>query len=243
MYEDTLNRILQALKATLGTRLLSFVLYGSLPTGEYQKGYSNINTLVVVSNITVSDIVAIGKEIKWFLYDQNPPPLIFTQDELNSFKEVFPIEILDMKRRHTVVYGVDPLKDITIDLKNLEFQCEFELKSKLLKLRQSLFVYSSDKKAISLMINSLPGIVAVFKGILRLKGRDVPINKKDVIQDVAKLAAFDPSPFLNVFTAREKKEQLKKKDALRILEMFIEGITKATDFVAAQASASEDRKE
>lgn len=234
MHEETLKRILDTLKSVLGARLLSFTMYGSSHTGEFHEGYSNINTMAVVSGITVNDISAIGKELKWFFYKGNPPPLFFTQDELTSFKDVFPIEILDIIKYHTVVYGADPVKDMIVDQKHLQFQCESELKSKLIKMRQSLFTDSSNKSTVQLMTGSLSSFVAIFKGVLRLEGKDVPVQKKDVILQTAQLTGFDSSAFLKILAVREKKDKFQKEALFRTMEMYIEGIVRVINFVTRQ---------
>ncbi len=232
MHEETLDRILQVLKKVLGTRLSSFIMYGSSHTGEFHEGYSNINTMAIVSSITMNDIAAIGRELKWFFYKVNPSPLIFTHDELNSFKDVFPIEMLDIIEHHTLVYGdADPLKNIAIDPKNLRFQCESELKTKLIKLRQALFIHNSEKKASMLMVNSISSFVAIFKGVLRLKGKTAPAHKKDILNEIAQLVEFDRTPFLKLIAVREKKEKFKKGEIFRTLEMYVEGITKVINFI------------
>ncbi len=232
MHEETIERILQVFKRVLGTRLKSFVMYGSSHTGEFHEGFSNINTMAVVSTITMNDIAAIGRELTWFFYKGNPSPLIFTQDELNSFKDIFPIEMLDMIEHHTLVYGeTDPLKNITIDPKNLRFQCESELKGKLIKLRQALFIHNTEKKASLLMVNSISSFIALFKGVLRLKGKDTPAHKRDILNEVAQLVEFNQTPFLKLIEVREKKDKLKKSETFRTLEMYIEGITKVINFI------------
>ncbi|MCL4467424.1 MAG: hypothetical protein M1591_00635 [Deltaproteobacteria bacterium] len=232
MHEITIERILQVFKRVLGTRLQSFVMYGSSHTGEFHEGFSNINTLAIVSTITMNDIAAIGRELAWFFYKGNPPPLVFTKDELTSFKDVFPIEMLDMIEHHTLVYGeIDPLKNISIDPKNLRFQCESELKGKLIKLRQALFMQNSEKKASLLMVNSISSFIALFKGVLRLKGRNAPAHKRDILNEIAQLVEFDQTPFIKLIEVREKKNKFKKSETFRTLEMYIEGITKVIYFI------------
>ena len=232
MHEETLERILQVFKRVLGTRLKSFLMYGSSHIGEFHEGYSNINTLAIVSTITMNDIAAIGRDLQWFFYKGNPSPLVFTQEDLTSFKDVFPIEMLDIIEHHTLVYGeTDPLKSVTIDLKNLRFQCESELKGKLIKLRQALFTQNSEKKASLLMVNSISSFVALFKGVLRFKGKNAPAHKRDILNEVAQLVDFDQSPFLKLLEVREKKAALKKSETFRTLEMYIEGISKVINFI------------
>lgn len=232
MHEETLNRVLQVLKNILGARLISFVMYGSSHIGEFHKGYSNINTLAIVKTITMREISAIGKELKWFLYKGNPSPLIFTTEELNSFKDAFPIEMLDIVQHHQLIYGdVDPLKDIKVDPRNLRIQCEIELKSKLIKLRQSLFVNNSEKKAAKLMVNSISSIIAIFKGVVRLKGIPAPAHKREILGEITKLVDIDQAPFLKLLEVRENKYKLKKDEVFKTFEIYIEGIVKIINFI------------
>ncbi|MGC9027840.1 MAG: hypothetical protein ACP5JP_09965 [bacterium] len=232
MHEETLNRVLDVLKSILGTRLISFIMYGSSHTGEYHKGYSNINTMAIVTGITMKEIAQIGEELKWFLYKGNPSPLIFTREELDSFKDVFPIEMLDIIEHHTLVYGdADPLKDINLNLKNLRTQCESELKAKLIRLRQSLFVHYSEKKAAMLMANSVSSIMAIFKGVLRLKGIPAPAHKREILSRISELVGFDQTPFLKIIEVREGKYKFKKEEVFKTFEMYIEGILKVINFI------------
>ncbi len=231
MHEDILKRLLDTLKSVFDTRLISFVMYGSSHTGEYHKRYSNINTIVLVKDVHTDDIIKLGKEIIWFLKDDNPAPLIFTENDISSYKDVFPIEMLDIIENHTVVYGDDPFKDLQIDKTNLRFQCEYELKSKLLLLRQSLFNKSSRRRVQEIMLNTLPGIVALFKGVLRLKDQEIPARKKETIEKLSQFIGFVPSGLLKMLSVRQGNEILKKSDVYAVMDSYIQAIVKVLDFI------------
>jgi len=64
--------------------------------------------------------------------------MIFTVSEFLSSDDVFPIEYLDMKDGHKLLYGRDFLSEINVSDANLRHECEFDLRSKLLKLRAKL---------------------------------------------------------------------------------------------------------
>lgn len=243
MHEETLERLVSVLKSVFGSRFLGLIVYGSSHSGEYHKGYSDINTVALVSSVTAGDIAAAGRELKWFLYHGNPAPLIFTKEELVSYKDVFPIEMLDMIHQHKVVFGSDPLENQTVDKKHLGFQCESELKSKLIGLRQSLFANHTTGKLSAVLLKSLSGIVALFRGILALRGADIPVAKSDIIQKTAQIVGFEPAPFLNILAAREGKRKLAKKEIFRTFEMYVDGIARAAEFAAGSMTKPGNGKE
>ncbi len=47
-------------------------------------------------------------------------PLFLTEEQINSSTDIFPIEFLDMQENYTVIYGKDVLRDISVDIKNLQ---------------------------------------------------------------------------------------------------------------------------
>src|SRR3990170_7828080 len=61
-------------------------------------------------------------------------PFLFTKEELMDGVDVFPIEFLNIRQHHKILYGEDFLKDIQISKKDLRHQLEFEFRSKLIHL-------------------------------------------------------------------------------------------------------------
>ena len=64
--------------------------------------------------------------------------------------------MLEIVESHKVLHGSDPVNDIKVELTHLRHQVEFELRSKLLKLRQAyLQLRKPDKDLHLLMAESL----------------------------------------------------------------------------------------
>src|SRR5262249_39499580 len=65
-------------------------------------------------------------------------PLFVDPAYVRSSIDVFPVEFLDMKQRYRVLYGQDFLQELELKPERLRFQCEQELKGKMLRIAASL---------------------------------------------------------------------------------------------------------
>ncbi|MCX5681067.1 MAG: hypothetical protein NT079_02100, partial [Candidatus Omnitrophica bacterium] len=75
---------------------------------------------------------------------------------------------------YAVLYGEDIFQNLCIDLKNLRHQCEGELKSKIIRMRQFFIRNSNDAGAIKrFLLKIAPSITVVLKNILRLKNINI----------------------------------------------------------------------
>jgi hypothetical protein len=109
-----------------------------------------------------------------------------TPDYIQQSLDVFPIEFLNFKMIHETVYGEDILNDIVIDLTNLRHQCEREIKTKLIALRQGYISSEGNKKIINEnIINSIAGYIPLFRSIIFLMGKNPPVKKYEVLKDLS----------------------------------------------------------
>ena len=188
----------ETIQEVLGDQLLAVVLYGSSAAGDYIEGQSDFNLLVIAKEWRSSDLKAIHGTLSKWLKAGNPAPLCFTPKRFEDAADVFPMEMLDIIESHRVLYGNDPIKTIKVDLTHLRHQVEFELRSKLLKLRQTYLQLSKpDKNLGSLMVESLSSFQAVCRGALRLFSKKIPIDTFHVVVSSSKTIVdidFDISP-------------------------------------------------
>ena len=63
-----------------------------------------------------------------------------TRDELERSADVFTIELLDMQQHHRVLFGEDVLKGLQIPMDLHRVQVEYELREKLILLRQHILL-------------------------------------------------------------------------------------------------------
>jgi len=223
--EKKLEALLENLKEAHSTNLVSVVLYGSAVTGEHKKGRSDYNVLVVLNQITPSDLRAAHPVVDQWHQQGNPLPLYFTQEEMMRASDVFPVEFLDMSQAHQMLYGPDPFEGLVISQDNLRHQLEFELRGKLIRLRELYIPTSQDAERLSaLMADSLNSFAVLFRHVLGLMGEEPPLTKRETITRLGEKAGVDVTPLLNVLALREQEKKLSLDQATEYFTAYLAAI-------------------
>src|SRR5262249_44003942 len=86
----------------------------------------------------------------------NPLPLYIGRDEIGQSADVFPAEFIDLCRGRLVLAGQDPFEGFQVPEHNLKHQLEYELESKLIRLRTLYMTMSATPPSLMrLMRDSL----------------------------------------------------------------------------------------
>src|SRR2546426_10148393 len=104
----TAEELATALKETLGSRLVAFVLYGSTARGTHVPGRSDVNTLLIVDAVDEPLFAAIAPPIAAWSKNGHPAPILFSSAEWRDSADVFAIRYQEMRRAHPVLAGRGP---------------------------------------------------------------------------------------------------------------------------------------
>ena len=155
--EKQISEFVTKLQQAAGPNLESIILYGSAASGEYDTDYSNINLLAILKDTSFRKLTALAPVVETWTQQRRPAPMLITKDELERSADVFSIELMDMKRQHRVLFGPDVVADLQIPMTLHRAQLEYELREKLILLRQRLLVDASDEKRTwHLLLHSVP---------------------------------------------------------------------------------------
>lgn len=195
---------LDDLKATHGRNLASVVLYGSAAAGDFVPQKSDYNLLIALNKITPKDLRNAQACMREWAKMGHPVPVYFTVDELQNAADVFPIEFHSMQKARKVLYGADVLADLDISNEFLRHQTEYELRSKLLKLRREYIPASASVEGlINLMTESLSSFASLFRAVLMLLNLEPPVTKHQIVALTAQHFKIDGKPFEKIFNIRE----------------------------------------
>lgn len=225
------------LKATHGRNLASVVLYGSAATGDFVKNQSDYNLLIALHKIAPEDLRAAQAPMREWSRLGHSVPVYFTVSELQNAADVFPIEFHQMEQARVVLFGEDVLATLKISDKFLRHQTEYELRSKLIKLRRAFIPASASGQSLTtLMANSLPDFVAVFRAVLLLHKIAPPIAKHEIITATARHLKVNGEPFEKILDFKENNSarSLDDKSANQLFADYmqqIENVIEAVDKV------------
>ncbi len=217
------------LKAIFSDSLISIVLYGSAASAEFVDNHSNLNILIVLKDTDPNILKkASGLTRKFPLFQT----LFLSPEYIEHSTDIFPIEFLDMKENYHILYGKDIIKDMTIDLRNLRFQCEQELKAKLLNLRQLYLKLNANKAALkNILLKSFTSILHIARNVLRLKGKTPAYKKEVILEDLAKEFPLDISIWQRILALRNREEKIRNKEVEPLFVSFIREVEKIADIV------------
>ncbi len=197
--QDLLTRYEAQINEDWSTDLGSLLLFGSAARGDFITGRSNLNMLVLVRCLSVDLLQRAGQlHQKWGKH-KIVAPLLMTEDDLGRSRRLFPLEFLQMTQHHVVLAGHDPFVEFHIDRDQLAWQCEQELMSNLLRLRQRFIEGAGRIEAIqALLILSITAVLPCIRGLLHLmeqpsKGKDI-----EILEVLPAIFQFDPTTFLEI---------------------------------------------
>lgn len=200
MAKDTETKI----KQILGENLVTLAEYY---TGDEKH-------LLAVCNTLDFDALQKLKQLKEI-------PFIFTKEELIDGMDVFPIEFLNIKQHHKILYGEDLLENIAISKENLRYQLEFEFRSKLIHLRRQ-YLLSRGRDLEHLILSAVPALVPIIGGLIYLKDLQHS-DTQDMFRVVSDGYGIDVQVLEEIYDIRRKKAKFKKdkeqyiKDLIRVL--------------------------
>jgi predicted nucleotidyltransferase len=207
--------------------LVSIILYGSAASGEYVAGKSDINFMIVLSDLGIDSLDRTFDLIAKWKKRNVATPLFVTEAYVRTSLDVFPIEYLNFQNTYKLVYGKDILKDLSFDREFLRMQCEREVKGKLLLLREAFLESQGKGKYLQqLIIQSLGAFLAIFNGLLYLKGRELPRHKRVVIKQVCQAFDMDNRLFEKLLDVKEKRVKLSDPEITNLFKAYLKEVQK-----------------
>lgn len=224
------------LKATHGRNLAAVILYGSAAAGDHTPRHLDYNVLIVLEKITPKDLRIAQPAIREWNKLGHTIPVYFTVSEVENAADVFPIEFLQMRRARKVLYGRDLLADVEISHENLRHQVEYELRSKLIMLRRQYIPASASVDGLAaLMSDSLVSFVALFRGVLILKGVEPPADRHGTLALAVEHLKLDGVPFEKIFNIRKNNfdSKLTEVEADQLFADYMDQIERVIDTIDA----------
>lgn len=191
---------------------------GSAVLPDYDEKLSDINSVVVLDTMDLAFLTFLAPLGKKYGKKRIAAPLVMTPDYITRSLDSFPVEFLDFKLVHRTVYGNDILQGLQIDVRNLRLQCEREVKTRLINLRQG-YLSSLGKRDFlsSILVRSITGSMALFRAIILLLGKEPPIARIEVIRAFGSAAAISTDIFE---TLLRLKSGLLKPSEHELLALF-----------------------
>lgn len=234
--QKVLDDLVGRLTKTFSDRLVSVVLYGSAAVGDHTGRFSDINVLCVLARITTRELAEAEPIFRWWRELDNPAPLLLSEEEVRTSTDCFPIEFHDIRERHRILYGRDVVADLEIDDSFYRAQVEYQLRAKLLRLRQKgAGVLRERDLLVRLLAESVSTFCVLARHALLLHGLPAGFLKREIVEQARQAFGIEATPFLQLLDFREGKVKAKALEPVPLFESYlaqIERVVEAVDRLA-----------
>ena len=230
--QDVFVPLTQDYQKVFGKELISLILFGSAAGGAYVKGKSDINLLIVLTPEAINRLEDSLDTVKQWRKRRVAVPLVMTKAFIESSLDCYPIEFLNMKNRHILIYGENVLEKLNFKPEDLRLQIERELKGKLILLRQGYLETGGNARQLRQLISrSFTAFISIFNALLHLKQESAPRHRRDTIKEVAKLFAVDEEAFLYCADIKEDVDKLSGEEVAGVFKKYLREVEKICNIV------------
>jgi len=215
-----------------GRELVALILYGSAAGGSYIKGKSDINLLVLLTPAGMEKLADALAAVQAWKKRRVAVPLIMTRDFLQSALDSYPIEFLNMKNSHILIYGENILAALNFKPEDLRLQIERELRGKLILLRQGYLEVEGKPRPLKRLIsNSFTAFISIFNALLYLKQGAAPKGRRETIKEIGNLFAVDTAVFNLCADIKEEVDHLSSQEAVNVFHRYMQEVDKVCNIV------------
>ena len=211
--------------------ILALHVIGSALTDDFDPERSDVNSLVVLKQMDLNFLDLVASFCR-----QDPKlaaPMLMTPNYIERWRDVSPIELLDLKLVNKLVYGTDIISSIEIDPAAVILQCKRELRNRLIRLSWGYVRAEGHKAGLSeLLQDSVAGLAPIMRGIIYARGEQPPLTIAPLFDALASFVGTTQAlSFKEVYWMRLREIKIPVsqvrailKDYYRAIEALIDGV-------------------
>ncbi len=188
--QNHINAFTEGLREVGGDAIRSVTLFGRVLDAAFDVKHQAIRSVLVVDKIDLDLLRRISqKGVRWGKLGVTAP-LVMTPNYIKSSLDTFPLEMLDIQMRHKTLFGEDLFEDLSFEDDHIRLQCERELKTVLIGMRQGLLASAGDDKRLGSIETDIgEGLLRTLRGLLWLRGKKERSATPVVLDEVERLLA------------------------------------------------------
>ena len=213
--------------------IISLAVYGSATGGNFVPGKSNVNLAVVVGELALKQLKMYQK-LASKQKKQTVVPLFLTNEHIQSSLDVFPMELLEIKDNHITIFGQEIFDELTADLKYLRLQCEREIKSRLIRLRQAYPEMGAKAKGLNaLLVQSFTSVLPIMRSMMYLgeQDRTPEISKDQILNQISATFDIDDKVFKRILELKTVKKLPPLSELESVFDRYLQQLQRLAQLV------------
>lgn len=154
-----------------GEALVGFTAFGGWLADDPLYAGTPARSVLVLSRIDLMKVDQLATRGPRFGQRGLAAPLLMTPPYIAASRDVFPLELLEIQQTGVLLFGADHFRPLTFEPGDVRLQCERELKSALIQLRQGLLAAAGQHQRLADGCRAeADRLMRVLRGLLHLKG-------------------------------------------------------------------------
>lgn len=196
---QTLDRVVESMREPLRDyvtllqgmtkgQLKTLALFGTIAAGSFDPARHAARNVLVVPKVDLEMLRRLSAEGAKLGKARIAAPLVMTPEYIKESLDTFPLELLGISQCHVILVGDDPFVDLKFDDSHVRLQCERELKTVLIGMRQGLLAAAGRDKILgALEVDVAEGLLRTLRGMLWLKGSKDALPAPKVLEEIEKV--------------------------------------------------------
>ena len=183
--QEPIRRYAERLRELGGTNVLTLIVFGSIAAGTFDPGHHTARSALVLQRVDLEMLRQLAKEGAKLGKASIAAPLIMTPDYIEASLDVFPLEFIEIQQRHLCVFGPDHFEGLSFNPTHVRLECERELKTLLISMRQALLSAAGHEKLFKTIEAEVADrLIRTLRGLLWLHEQKDGLSAIQTIEEV-----------------------------------------------------------
>jgi hypothetical protein len=236
--ERALATLIEDLRQQHGEALRAVLLAGEAAGPEYRPRASPLAVVVVLESLDAAALRRTRSRVAAWRRRRIPAPLLLEAAAIERSLDVFPLELLELRDRHRLLYGrAEAIERLAIALPHLRLELEEQLRGKLLHLVSAYLEAGESPRALRrLLFDSWPGFAVLLRGLLRLRGGEAaprPADPQELIGAVERELGVELPALRRLDRVRRGQETLRRAQLEPAFEAYLADVRRLERLVDA----------
>ncbi len=177
-----------------GGHAAALVVFGRALTPDFDAKADVVASVLVVDEIDLGALRTLAGQGPRLGGLRIAAPLVMTPSYIESSRDTFPLELIEIQQKHVALWGEDPFARLTFEAEHVRLQCEREFKRLLIQLRQGLLKAADQDFLLAELQHALADdLVRTLRGVLWLEGQREATPRGDVVAAAARMCGRELS--------------------------------------------------
>lgn len=174
----------ETIQQLAGQKALALTLFGAVVSSDFDAKRETAKSVLVMETVDLDILRTLSKAGPRLGKTHISAPLIMTPDYIAASVDTFPLEFLEIKQKHLAVFGQDYFAELSLDATHIRHQCERELKTLLIGMRQALLASTGRQRILGeIETDVAERLLRTLRGMLWLHNQE-PAPVREIVEMV-----------------------------------------------------------